>query len=187
MKMIRLAILLAAAILPLEAAGRMVIARNSKGQVLFLRSLPRTARLGSSRNVHMSPEKFHAWDSTIIQAGDYYAIDPYLIKAVLLVESGLKSDALSHAGAKGAAQFMPRTAIRFGVLNPYDPIQAIWGCAAYLRVLSDYFNGDYRLIVAAYNAGEGAVKKAGCMVPNIPETQQYVPNVLWAWDRLQKC
>ena len=169
-----------------QAKGRMIVARNAQGQVLFLRSLPHDARLGSPKGTRIPPDQFHGWDQIFIQAGDHFAIDPYFIKAILLVESGLRKTARSHAGAIGPAQFMPHTAARIGVEDPYDPTQAIWGCAAYLRRLSDYFNGDMRLMAAGYNAGEGAVQKAGNKIPNIKETQKYVPNVLWTWDRLQR-
>jgi soluble lytic murein transglycosylase-like protein len=73
---------------------------------------------------------------------------------------------------------MPATARRFGVLDSFDPRQNVLGGALYLKWLLDLFGGDLQLAVAAYNAGEQAVIKAGYRIPNLAETQRYVPRVL---------
>jgi len=74
---------------------------------------------------------------------------------------------------------MPATAQRFGVRDAYDARQNVRGGALYLKWLLDYFRGDLRLALAAYNAGEAAVVKAGYRIPPFAETIAYVPRVLW--------
>jgi hypothetical protein len=74
-------------------------------------------------------------------------------------------------------QLMPQTAQRFGVVDPFDPKQNITGGVKYLKWLTDTFSGDLPKVVAAYNAGEGAVTKYGG-IPPFAETRAYVPRVL---------
>lgn len=104
-----------------------------------------------------------------------------LMAAIVTIESGGNPRALSPAGAQGLAQLMPGTASRFGVTNSYDPTQNLKGAGAYLNFLMRRFRGDYVLVLAAYNAGEGAVDKYGG-VPPFRETRNYVPKVLAAFD-----
>ncbi|MCF7995744.1 MAG: lytic transglycosylase domain-containing protein, partial [Chromatiaceae bacterium] len=80
--------------------------------------------------------------------------------------------------ACGLMQLMPATAQRFAVRDVWDPAQNIEGGVAFLRVLIDRFEGDLKLVLAAYNAGEGAVAKYGNRIPPYRETQQYVRRVL---------
>src|SRR6187455_2004519 len=74
-------------------------------------------------------------------------------------------------------QLIPPTASRFGVTNIWDPKQNIEGGARYMRFLLDLFDGDVRLALAGYNAGEGAVMKYGNRVPPYSETQEYVRRI----------
>ena len=167
-----------------STANRLVVARNTQGQVLFLRKVP-SGRLGTHVGTGLSEGRYHQWDPIILDSAAHYAIDPYFIKAIGMVESRFNRNAKSPAGAEGPWQFMPRTADKIGIEDPYDPVQAIWGCAALLRRLVDAYHGDMRLVAAAYNAGEPAVNRAKG-IPNIPETQKYVPDVLWTWDDMQR-
>jgi soluble lytic murein transglycosylase-like protein len=96
-----------------------------------------------------------------------------LIQSVIQVESNFNPHAVSPKGALGLMQLIPSTAHRFGVSDVFDPVENIQGGARYLRYLVDLFQGDYRLAVAAYNAGEGAVARYGG-VPPFPETQNYL-------------
>ena len=73
---------------------------------------------------------------------------------------------------------MPGTAERYGVGNAWDPAQNLAGGARYLRDLLDMFENNLRLALAAYNAGEGAVKKYGNRIPPYPETRDYVQKVV---------
>jgi soluble lytic murein transglycosylase-like protein len=108
-------------------------------------------------------------------------VSPALVLAVIGVESAGRANATSSAGARGLMQLMPATAARFGVTDITDPVQNISGGTRYLDWLYGEFSGDPVLMLAAYNAGENAVKYyAG--VPPFAETRAYVPKVLSAWQ-----
>ena len=105
-------------------------------------------------------------------------LKPALLHAVVRAESAYDPMALSKKGARGLMQLMPETADRYGVSDSWDPEQNLAGGASYLRDLLDMFDQDLKLAVAAYNAGENAVKKYGNQIPPYPETQQYVRKVV---------
>lgn len=100
-----------------------------------------------------------------------------LIRAVMGQESRGHPGAVSPKGARGLMQLMPGTAKRFGVTNPHDPAQSISGGTQYLKFLSDMFGGNLDLVLAGYNAGEGAVQKYGNKIPPYAETQNYVRQI----------
>ena len=104
-------------------------------------------------------------------------VSPALVLAVIGIESAGRADAISHAGAVGLMQLIPATAKRFGVSDSTDPIQNIKGGVAYLDWLLGEFDNDPLMVIAAYNAGEGAVRNNGG-VPPYAETRDYVPKVL---------
>lgn len=107
-------------------------------------------------------------------------VSPALVAAIISVESSGRVTAVSSAGAQGLMQLMPATAERFGVTDWSEPGQNIKGGVAYLDWLMGEFDHDPLMILAGYNAGEGAVRKhAG--VPPYAETRAYVPKVLAAW------
>jgi soluble lytic murein transglycosylase-like protein len=106
------------------------------------------------------------------------SMSPLLLHAVIAVESGYDAKAVSRKGAQGLMQLMPKTAQRFGVRNVFDPTENIRGGALYLKWLLDYFDGDLKLALAGYNAGEQEVVRAGYKIPAIKETRDYVPKVL---------
>jgi soluble lytic murein transglycosylase len=110
-------------------------------------------------------------------------VDPALIEAVALVESGFDERARSPKGALGLMQLMPATATRFGIADPLDARQNLAGGARYLRELLDRFD-TLPLALAAYNAGEGAVERHGNAIPPYFETIAYVPKVLNHYERL---
>lgn len=108
-------------------------------------------------------------------------VSPALVLAVMSVESAGRADAVSTAGATGLMQLMPDTAARFGVTDRTEPVQNITGGVKYLDWLMTHFRGDPILVLAGYNAGEGAVRDhAG--VPPYAETRDYVPKVLAAFQ-----
>lgn len=107
-----------------------------------------------------------------------YGINPQLAVAMAAVESNFDPLAVSPKYAMGIMQLIPSTAERFGVRNPFDPEQNIRGGLAYLRWLNAHFGGDVERVVAAYNAGEGAVMAHGG-VPPYAETLAYVSRVLY--------
>jgi soluble lytic murein transglycosylase-like protein len=117
------------------------------------------------------------YEPIIASASERFAIDPDLVRAVIKAESNFNSQAISLKGAQGLMQLMPPTAYELGVVDPFDPEENIHGGAKYLRYLLDLFNEDYRLALAAYNAGPSCVaNKNG--IPAIAETQEYVRRVL---------
>jgi len=111
-------------------------------------------------------------------------VSPALVLAVIGTESGGRSDAISPAGAQGLMQLIPETAERFGVADPMNPVQNIAGGVAYLDWLMKAFDRDPLMVLAAYNAGEGAVQANGG-IPPYAETRDYVPKVLAAWQVAQ--
>ena len=113
-------------------------------------------------------------DSYILESGRRNSVDPLLLYAIMHQESTFKPRAMSNKGARGLMQLMPGTAVRFGVTSIWDPKQNIEGGTRYMRFLLDKFDGDVRLALAGYNAGEGAVMKYGYRVPPYNETQEYV-------------
>jgi soluble lytic murein transglycosylase-like protein len=116
-------------------------------------------------------------DGYILKACARYDVDPLLIYAQMSQESSFRKAATSHKGASGLMQLMPATARRFGVKNIYNPQQNIEAGVKYMRWLLDEFGGDLRLALAAYNAGEGSVKKFGNQIPPYRETQNYVNRI----------
>ncbi len=107
-------------------------------------------------------------------------VSPALVLALISVESAGNDAAVSSAGAQGLMQLLPATAARFGVTDRADPAENIKAGVAYLAWLMKHFDNDPILVLAGYNAGEGAVRdNAG--VPPYAETRAYVPKVLAAW------
>src|SRR5215831_3488895 len=115
--------------------------------------------------------------SLIQRLAQQYSVDPHLVRAIITVESNFDPRAVSRAGAQGLMQLMPDTAARYQVENPFDPHANIEGGIRYLRDLLRLFPSDLRHVLAAYNAGEGAVQQYGG-IPPYPETQRYVERVL---------
>lgn len=108
-----------------------------------------------------------------------HRLPPRLLQALIWAESRFNPLAVSPAGAAGLAQLMPATARELGVANRHDPQENIDGGARYLRQMLDRF-GSVHLALAAYNAGPGAVTKAGG-IPRNRETPGYVRSVLGRW------
>jgi len=122
-------------------------------------------------------------DSLIRQNGNKYNVDPYLIFLVMEQESHFNTHAVSPKGARGLMQLMPGTAARFGVRRAHDPAQNISGGTRYLRELLNRFNNRVDLVLASYNAGEGAVAKFGNRVPPYKETRNYVKKISYRYKR----
>lgn len=117
-------------------------------------------------------------------------IDPLLLHAVAHIESRHQSQAVSPAGARGLMQVMPATGRRMGIaqadrelLSPQANLEA---SARYLKLLQGRFGNNLTLVLAAYNAGEGAVERHGRRVPPFAETQAYVRNVLAVYGELHR-
>ena len=116
-------------------------------------------------------------DQLIRTNASRFGIDPYLVFCVIEHESQFHTRAISPKGAQGLMQLMPGTAARFGVRNPFDPAQNIYGGTQYLKELLKMFSGRVDLALASYNAGEGAVLKYGRKVPPYRETREYVKRI----------
>ncbi|MGI6783801.1 MAG: lytic transglycosylase domain-containing protein [Aminivibrio sp.] len=122
------------------------------------------------------------WESQISPLAEKYGVEEALVRAVIRMESGGKTTAVSHKGAMGLMQLMPGTARMLGVDDPFDPVQNLEGGIKYLSQLSDKYKGDLTKTLAAYNAGPGRVDACGG-IPPFPETQNYVKNVLSMYSR----
>jgi len=115
------------------------------------------------------------FDPIIESAATRHDIDARIVKAVIQVESAFQPRARSSKGAMGLMQLMPKTARQYQARNPYDPVSNIEAGTRYLRQLLNEF--ELPLALAAYNAGEGAVRRFGG-IPPYAETQAYVARIL---------
>lgn len=122
----------------------------------------------------------------IDQYASRYGLPASLLHAVISAESAYDANAISRAGAVGLMQLMPETARRYGVVNRRNAADNIDGGARYLRDLLVMFNYDLTLALAAYNAGEGAVKKYGNKVPPYRETENYIIKVFSFYRKYQQ-
>lgn len=114
-----------------------------------------------------------------------YDVDPALVAAVMETESRFKSRARSQVGAKGLMQLMPRTGRWMGADNLYDPEQNVEAGTKYLRYLNERFDGNLKKTIAAYNAGEGNVRRYKG-VPPFRETRSYVKKVMSRYEQRKK-
>src|SRR6185369_6994533 len=118
-----------------------------------------------------------AIDQLIRTNANRFGIDPYLVFLVIEKESRFHTRAVSPKGAMGLMQLMPGTARRLGVRKPFDAAENIRGGTQYMKELMDLFGGKVDLVLASYNAGEGAVLKYGRNVPPYRETRDYVKTI----------
>ena len=126
------------------------------------------------------------FDKIIHKAAKKFNLDAALIKAVIKAESNFNHQAVSHKGAQGLMQLMPKTAAALKVEDSFHPDDNIEGGARYLRYLLNVYNGDLTLALAAYNAGETAVARYNNTVPPFRETQNYVRRVLSFYQDFSK-
>ena len=117
-----------------------------------------------------------AYQAEIAANAASWGVDPALVRAIVHAESAFNPKARSRKGAQGLMQLMPGTALQYGVIDGYDAAENIRGGVQHLAGLLKKYNGDVKLVAAAYNAGEGAVKKYGG-VPPYDETRVYVERV----------
>jgi soluble lytic murein transglycosylase-like protein len=142
-----------------------------------------------TRPLNASQRRVLALAPRVAAVARTYDIDPLLLHAIAHVESRHDPRARSAAGALGLLQVMPATARRFGVDDApgalYDPAVNLEVGAAYLKSLQARFGNDLSLVLAAYNAGEGAVERHGRSVPPYAETRDYVRQVLAEYGALR--
>jgi soluble lytic murein transglycosylase-like protein len=122
----------------------------------------------------------------LMEAAFLYGLPVSLIEAVIKVESNFQPAAVSPKGAMGLMQLMPGTAKFLGVENAFSPRENILGGTRYLRLLLDFFGQSLPLALAAYNAGFQRVIDAGCQVPNLKETQDFVTKVMGHYHLREK-
>ena len=161
-------------------AARSAVADRFPLAMATLSKGPMGSAVAAPRLQHMQgiAEKY---GTHILKATIGTEVSPALVLAVIGVESAGKADALASAGAQGLMQLIPATAERCGVSDSNDPAQNIKGGVAYLQWLLTEFDRDPLMVLAAYNAGEGAVR-ANDGIPPYAETRDYVPKVLAAWQ-----
>jgi soluble lytic murein transglycosylase-like protein len=149
---------------------------NNRYRLLVLRPQDRTE--SGDRYDAQLLARASQFDAIIEHAASTAAVQANLLRAVIVVESGFNSRAVSKRGAIGLMQLMPATAARFGTSDSFDPRQNVTGGARYLKFLLDRFGQNISLALAAYNAGEDAVDRNGGQIPPFTETMAYVPRVL---------
>jgi soluble lytic murein transglycosylase-like protein len=127
------------------------------------------------------------YQGEVVQAAKVHNLDPALVHAVIAAESNYNPNAVSHKGAVGLMQVMPDTGRRYGVKakDLKEPQKNIRAGVQYLAELIELFEGDLKLALAGYNAGENAVIRHGRKVPPFAETQAYVPRVLRFYETLR--
>jgi soluble lytic murein transglycosylase-like protein len=153
------------------AAGNTSNAVRTNKAGFVVRNSPSSSSSAAARSV--SQEKLEELIQTVAAR---HHVDPALVRAVVQVESGGNPEAVSRKGAMGLMQLMPETAVEMGVDKVFDPQQNLDAGVRQLRSLLVRYNGDLDKALAAYNAGAGAVDRAGG-VPRIPETRDYVRKV----------
>lgn len=161
-----------------DANGQVYYAdeRKHAGYRLFIRTP------GTSRATPSLAKRQARYSPLIQKVAQKYRLDPNLLHAVIRAESAYNPKAVSPKGAVGLMQLMPETAKRYGAGDRRDPAQNIEAGSRYLRDLIDTF-GEIKLAVAAYNAGENAVRKYGNKIPPFRETRHYVSRVLNFYQR----
>lgn len=162
----------------LESDDEIIITTQSLNESTAIRL--QEPQLGTQYTQINNPDLTHLlpYNHEVMIAAEATQLEPAFIHAVIAAESQHNARAISKKGASGLMQLMPATARRFNVLNQYDPQQNILAGSRYLKELSNLFNGDLSLILAAYNAGPTAVQKYHGQIPPYFETLNYVPKVL---------
>src|SRR4030095_630447 len=147
-------------------AAELLYYKDAQGNIIFtntasqkdVKPVPRMRGGPVQRSVTLPATPYDPYIEMVARENN---VDPTLVKAVALVESGFNPKAVSSAGAKGLMQLMPSTAKRYGISDLHDPYQSLRAGAAHLRDLLDEYDGNVTLALAAYNAGSGAVKRYG--------------------------
>jgi soluble lytic murein transglycosylase-like protein len=161
-----------------DANGNLVLSSTRRPpEGVESKSYPVSNTEGVHATVYVPPERTRSYDDLIVEHAELNGVRTDLVRAVVQVESAYNPNARSPKGAKGLMQLMPATILRFGVANPYNPVENVRAGVAYLRQLLNRYGNDEKLALAAYNAGPGAVDRYGENVPPYRETQNYVSRI----------
>jgi soluble lytic murein transglycosylase-like protein len=160
-----------------DANGNLVLSDRKPAEASELKSyaVPKADTVRVTRAA--SVERGRQYDAIIDEHSRISGVRSDLVRAVVQVESAFNPYARSPKGALGLMQLMPATIRRFGVRNPFNPIENIRAGVAYLRELLNRYQNNEELALAAYNAGPGAVDKHGQNVPPYRETKNYVRQI----------
>jgi soluble lytic murein transglycosylase-like protein len=162
-----------------DANGNMMVSNRARPTAAStdVRSfpVPRAETVRATR--YVASERGRIYDDLIDEHARLNGIRSDLVRAVVQVESAFNPYAKSPKGALGLMQLMPSTIERYGVKNPFNPVENVRAGVQYLRQLLDRYRDNEELALAAYNAGEGAVSKFGG-IPPYRETQSYVSRIL---------
>jgi soluble lytic murein transglycosylase-like protein len=150
---------------------------NAPSSPLYQYYMPDFTNWRPRRSGRIDGARRRAFDKIIHETARRHGVDTALVKAVIRAESDFVPHAVSPKGALGLMQLMPATARMHNIWRAFEPSQNVEGGVRHLRYLLDRYNGNLRLALAAYNAGEGAVDRAGG-VPPYPETWEYLRRVL---------
>lgn len=178
----------------------MTTLKEGDGPLLYVRNAANQLAEASEKDRHAAERYFansrgyKLHGKHIKAAAKKHGVDEQLLKAIATAESGFNASAVSPKGAVGLMQVIPDTAARFGVSGDdkrtiaqklHDPAINVPVSARYVRYLQGLFPGRTDLVVAAYNAGEGAVQRYGNKIPPFKETQNYVKTVMTLYASLQ--
>jgi soluble lytic murein transglycosylase-like protein len=176
-----------------QVAGGNVFAFTDSQGIVHYSNVPADTRFalvlaappeGQGRSQVASLRRSAAYSHIIDGAALANRLEPALVAAVILAESGGDPQAVSKRGARGLMQLMPATARQYGVSNVFDPEQNIRAGTRYLHDLAERYQNDLELMLAAYNAGPEAVDRQGGRIPPFRETLEYVPRVLQIYHQL---
>ena len=168
---------------------RVVLYLPNGGEIVCDRSLivriePDAAPAPPVQVVGEAPPPFRPFAEIIDAVSVRHGVDSALVHALIEVESAYRPSARSPMGAMGLMQLMPATAKRYALTDPFDPLANIEAGTRHLRLLLDRYNDDVDVALAAYNAGDGPVRKFGG-VPPYPETSRYVAKIRELVDAAQ--
>ncbi len=173
--------------LPQMAVAPQYAVQGSTNGPLTAVPAPNASAMTGDSILVMRPQSYATThDALIAEIARRHRVDPLLLHAVIKQESGYKQRARSWVGARGLMQIMPGTGAMLGVRTEHleDPEANVDAGARLLRKLAIRYNGNFDLVLAAYNAGEGAVQKYGNRIPPYKETQNYVRAVMAHYNKL---
>lgn len=160
-----------------DASGNLVLSDKAKDPSAQVKTYAVTKAPSFKTTKGAISPRAAQYDSLIEESAAYHGVDANLVRAVIQQESGFNPRATSRVGAMGLMQLMPDTAAELGVDDPYNPVQNVRAGVSYLKGLLVKFADNVELALAAYNAGPGAVKKYGNVVPPYRETKDYVARI----------